>query len=49
MHGVAHEAVLIYCECAATKQIGLPGGEKDRKKGFKDSRGQGFEYFFLTI
>jgi hypothetical protein len=26
MHGVAHEAVLIYCECAATKQIGLPVG-----------------------
>jgi hypothetical protein len=22
------EAVFIYCECAATKQIGLPGGEK---------------------
>jgi hypothetical protein len=28
MHGVAYEAVFIYCECAATKQIGLPGGEK---------------------
>jgi hypothetical protein len=33
MHGVAHEAVFIYCECAATKQIGLPGGEK-RADGF---------------
>jgi hypothetical protein len=28
MHGVAHKAVFIYCECATTKQIGLPGGEK---------------------
>jgi len=28
MHGAAYEAVFIYCECAATKQIGLPGGEK---------------------
>jgi hypothetical protein len=28
MHGTAHEAVFIYCECAVTKQIGLPGGEK---------------------
>jgi hypothetical protein len=24
----AYEAVFIYCECAATKQIGLPEGEK---------------------
>ncbi len=28
MRDVAYEAVFIYCECAATKQIGLPGGEK---------------------
>jgi len=28
MRGAAYEAVFIYCECAATKQIGLPGGEK---------------------
>jgi hypothetical protein len=28
MRGAAHEAVFIYCECAATKQIGLPEGEK---------------------
>jgi len=28
MRGEAHEAVFIYCECAATKQIGLPRGEK---------------------
>ncbi len=27
MHGAAYEAVFIYCECAATKQIGLPVGE----------------------
>jgi hypothetical protein len=26
MHGAAYEAVIIYCECAATKQIGLPEG-----------------------
>ena len=26
MHGVAYEAVFIYCECATTKQIGLPEG-----------------------
>jgi len=28
MRGAAYEAVFIYCECAATKQIGLPGGGK---------------------
>jgi len=28
MRGAAHEAVFIYCEWAATKQIGLPGGGK---------------------
>jgi hypothetical protein len=28
MHGVAGEAVFIYCEYAATKQIGSPGGKK---------------------
>ncbi len=28
MHDVVYEAVFIYCECAATKQIGLPEGEK---------------------
>jgi hypothetical protein len=28
MHGVAHEAVFIYCDCVTTKQIGLPGGLK---------------------
>jgi hypothetical protein len=27
MHGAAYEAVFIYCEYAATKQIGLPEGE----------------------
>jgi len=39
MHGVAHEAVFIYCECAATKQIGSPGGEKVAiiKIGFEGS------------
>jgi len=26
MRGAACEAVFIYCECAATKQIGLPEG-----------------------
>ncbi len=26
MRDVAYEAVFIYCECAATKKIGLPGG-----------------------
>ncbi len=26
MHDAAYEAVFIYCECAATKQIGLPEG-----------------------
>ena len=25
MRGAAYEAVFIYCKCAATKQIGLPG------------------------
>jgi len=28
MRGAAYEAVLLYCECAATKKIGLPEGEK---------------------
>jgi hypothetical protein len=27
MRDAAYEAVFIYCECAATKQIGLPEGE----------------------
>jgi hypothetical protein len=27
MHGVAYEAVFIYCKHPATKQIGLPEGE----------------------
>ena len=31
MRGAAYEAIFIYCECAATKQIGLPGGEKRPK------------------
>jgi len=26
MRGAAYEAVFLYCECAATKQIGLPEG-----------------------
>jgi len=26
MRGMAYEAVFIYCECAITKQIGLPVG-----------------------
>jgi len=26
MRGAAYEAVLLYCECATTKQIGLPEG-----------------------
>jgi len=26
MRGAAYEAVLLYCECAATKQISLPEG-----------------------
>jgi len=26
MRGAAYEAVFIYCECVATKQIGLPEG-----------------------
>jgi len=26
MRGAAYEAVFIYCECAATKQIGSPVG-----------------------
>jgi len=26
MRGAVYEAVFIYCECAATEQIDLPGG-----------------------
>jgi len=28
MRGAAFEVVIIYCECDATKQIGLPEGGK---------------------
>jgi len=31
MRGAAYEAVFIYCECAVTKQISLPEGEKQPK------------------
>jgi hypothetical protein len=31
MRGVAYEAVFIYCEYAATKQINPPEGEKQPK------------------